>query len=256
MAYLPERALPDTFGAFVALRQGPGLVPDIFLAQVVRPRAIEAEAGIAGAVLLKKGELSRIQKDPPFARRRRRERLLPHRSLGVSASPRARGSSDPPRRDRSPSGRALASRRGASRLRNEARAPAHALPPRTTRDDAPSTPPPEALVQNVRPEDHAVGHPVCNASGDLVELVGTVMDVTERKRAEEARAYLAAIIASSGDAIVGKTLDSVITSWNEAAERMFGLTSAPAGTLSQTVGGSFPGARRSSMRRRHRRRSG
>ena len=63
MDYLPERALPDTFGAFVALRQGPGLVPDIFLAQVVRPRAIEAEAGIAGAVLLKKGELSRIQKE-------------------------------------------------------------------------------------------------------------------------------------------------------------------------------------------------
>src|SRR5437870_4892185 len=58
------------------------------------------------------------------------------------------------------------------------------------------------------------------SSGDLVE-VGTVMDVTERKRAEEARAYLAAIIASSADAIVGKTLDSVITSWNEAAERMF-----------------------------------
>jgi len=63
MAYLPERALPNTFGAFVALRQGPGLVPDIFLAQVVRPRVIEAESGIAGAVLLKKGELSRIQKE-------------------------------------------------------------------------------------------------------------------------------------------------------------------------------------------------
>ena len=54
------------------------------------------------------------------------------------------------------------------------------------------------------------------------------MDVTERKRPEEARAYLAAIIASSGDAIVGKTLDSVITSWNEAAERMFGYTAAEA----------------------------
>src|SRR3989441_9323984 len=66
------------------------------------------------------------------------------------------------------------------------------------------------------------------SSGDLVELVGTVMDVTERKRAEEARAYLAAIIASSADAIVGKTLDSVITSWNEAAERMFGYTAAEA----------------------------
>ena len=34
---------------------------------------------------------------------------------------------------------------------------------------------------------HGVGHPVCNASGDLVEYIGTMMDVTERKRAEEER---------------------------------------------------------------------
>ena len=33
---------------------------------------------------------------------------------------------------------------------------------------------------------HAVGHPVVNASGDVIELVGTAMDVTERKRAEDA----------------------------------------------------------------------
>src|SRR6266478_4939252 len=34
---------------------------------------------------------------------------------------------------------------------------------------------------------HVVGHPVCSGSGDLVQLVGTAMDVTERKRAEEER---------------------------------------------------------------------
>src|SRR5258708_12646121 len=34
---------------------------------------------------------------------------------------------------------------------------------------------------------HVVGHPVCSTSGDLVQLVGTAMDVTERKRAEEER---------------------------------------------------------------------
>ena len=34
---------------------------------------------------------------------------------------------------------------------------------------------------------HAVGHPVVNASGDLVEIVGSSMDVTERKRAEALR---------------------------------------------------------------------
>src|SRR6202047_1318619 len=33
---------------------------------------------------------------------------------------------------------------------------------------------------------HVVGHPIVNASGDVIELVGTAMDITERKRAEEA----------------------------------------------------------------------
>jgi len=37
---------------------------------------------------------------------------------------------------------------------------------------------------------HTVGHPVLNASGDVVQFVGTMMDVTERKRAEEERERL------------------------------------------------------------------
>ena len=66
-------------------------------------------------------------------------------------------------------------------------------------------------------------------------LVVLSQDITERKQAEEALQYLeiergkyAALISSSDDAIVSKTLDGTITSWNHAAERMFGYTAEEA----------------------------
>jgi PAS domain S-box-containing protein len=61
-----------------------------------------------------------------------------------------------------------------------------------------------------------------NAAGMPVRAVGVLRNITARKSAEEAQARLAAIVTSSVDAIVGKTLDGIVTSWNEAAERMFG----------------------------------
>ena len=59
-------------------------------------------------------------------------------------------------------------------------------------------------------------------------VLAMVEDITEKKRAEEARFRHSAIVESSEDAIISKNLDAVIVSWNAGAQRIFGYTEAEA----------------------------
>ena len=68
--------------------------------------------------------------------------------------------------------------------------------------------------------------PVFGESGALVAIIAVSVDITERRAGEEARRQLAAIVAGSGDAIFGMTVDGTVTSWNAAAEELFGYTAA------------------------------
>jgi PAS domain S-box-containing protein len=72
-----------------------------------------------------------------------------------------------------------------------------------------------------------------DSSGKMKHFISLLEDITERRLAEEAQAKLAAIVASSDDAIISKDLNGIITSWNTGATRVFGYT--PEETIGKSI---------------------
>ncbi|MCX7017661.1 MAG: PAS domain S-box protein [Candidatus Sumerlaeota bacterium] len=71
-------------------------------------------------------------------------------------------------------------------------------------------------------------HGIIDEQGGIRFIEGVIFDITKRKNDERERQRLAAIVTSSDDAIIGKTLDGIITSWNSGAERIYGYSAEEA----------------------------
>ncbi len=68
--------------------------------------------------------------------------------------------------------------------------------------------------------------PIRDARGQIIGIARTLRDIGEHHAFEEQRALLSDIVASSSDAIISYTLDNTITSWNQAAENMYGYSAS------------------------------
>ena len=72
------------------------------------------------------------------------------------------------------------------------------------------------------------GAPIRDEDGNIAGVVLVFRDVTRRRQTEELSQRLASIVESSEDAILGKTLEGIITNWNASAEKLYGYSAAEA----------------------------
>lgn len=89
------------------------------------------------------------------------------------------------------------------------------------------------------------GQAIHDQEGRRLRMLGVATDITERKEAEAESRQLAALVESSEDAIIGKTLEGVIVSWNRGAQRIYGYTEEEA--KGRSIGFLLPPAREAEM---------
>ncbi len=83
-----------------------------------------------------------------------------------------------------------------------------------------------------------IAKPVFDQDGEITSLVASVKDITERKQTEDMLHRLSSIVENSGEAIISRTLEGVITSWNSSAEKLFGYRAEE--VIGQSVLRNFP----------------
>jgi sigma-B regulation protein RsbU (phosphoserine phosphatase) len=84
-------------------------------------------------------------------------------------------------------------------------------------------------LRMVRPDGdirwvHHICLPVFADDGEYLGVRGSFSDITNRRLAEEKNERLAGIVEASDDAVIGKTVDGIITSWNKGAAKIFGYS--------------------------------
>ena len=90
-----------------------------------------------------------------------------------------------------------------------------------------------------------VAHPVVDEAGELIEFIGTTMDVTERKEAEEEIRKHAELLSLAHDAVIVRDHDDRVTFWNRGAEEIYGWPAEEARgkVLHELLQTTFPGSR-------------